>query len=127
MSEQGGSLKLVRQDVPSPIDESSDVHIVDLHFELFVVVPNAAQMKKDAIHAAVEASCKRSAATKQSKPFPAPVHTLLLPSVIPLDLAASFRSSIFGESVSPVQNGRKAGPDIFFPALPKAHESNDRR
>ena len=78
------------------------VQIIELPFELFVLVPPAARGKRADIATALRAAEARSASLAQAgdKPFRPPVHALVLPSVIPLDLTCCFRSTVLTDLVS---------------------------
>lgn len=77
------------------------VQIIELPFELFVLVPPAARGKRADIATALRAAEARSSSLSYTgdRPFRSPVHVLVLPSVIPLDLACCFRSTVLTDLV----------------------------
>ena len=77
------------------------VQIVELPFELFVLVPPAARGKRADLATALRAAEARSSSLAHvgDKPFRPPVHALVFPSVVPLDLACCFRSTVLTDLV----------------------------
>lgn len=100
---EAGRYKLSQQTIGASLADSESVFVIELAFELYVIVPQLASRTKRDVHAALNAAQIRSAASNATKPFKRPVHVLLLPTVVPLDLSACFRVNIFGEPVSETQ------------------------
>lgn len=76
------------------------MRVVETFFEIYIVVSESARTDKTAISAAMHAATLRAKQLDEHKhrpirPFRLPIHTLLLPSIIPLDLAALFRANVF--------------------------------
>jgi hypothetical protein len=60
-------------------------------FELFILVGEHARGQRDEIRLAVAAAESVAAASALTRSFPPPVHILIFPTQIPVDLRASFR------------------------------------
>ncbi|PVG02391.1 hypothetical protein CPB86DRAFT_725416 [Serendipita vermifera] len=60
-------------------------------FELFVLVGEQARGRRDEIRLAIAAAESVAAASALTRSFPPPVHILIFPTQIPIDLRASFR------------------------------------
>ncbi|KAI0093192.1 hypothetical protein BDY19DRAFT_922571 [Irpex rosettiformis] len=72
-------------------DLHSSVHIFDCIWEIFVVVGSDARGHREDIRLALSAADELSAIAAPSRPFTPPVHVLVLPSQIPIDLRLTFR------------------------------------
>lgn len=73
-------------------DLTSDrVFLFDGIFELFVLVGENARGKRDEIRLALAAAEAISAASEMTRIFPPPIHVLVFPSRLPIDLETSFR------------------------------------
>ena len=85
--------------------EATDVHLLETLFEIYAIVPDTAHTKRKEILAALRSASLRAdnldkRADRGNRPFRPPIHVLLLPSLIPLDLAALLRQDLFPSEVS---------------------------
>jgi len=72
--------------------DHASVFVLDGLFELFIVVGKNARGKRDDIRLAITVAEKISKAVAADRPFEPPVHVLILPSKLPVDLrTAHFR------------------------------------
>lgn len=76
------------------------VYMYDGVFELFVIVCEGARGRRQDIRLALAAAERVSAASAVTRTFPPPVHVLILPTRMPLDLRAGFRLMDLRDSVS---------------------------
>ena len=76
------------------IPPSTRISVVDTGADVFVLVPPSCRAQRRTIAYALDLAEQRSKAARSSgRPFRPPVHALILPSAIPLDLAAALRGS----------------------------------
>lgn len=81
---------------------SARISVVDTGADVFVLVPPSCRAQRRTIAYALDLAEQRSKAARSSgRPFRPPVHTLVLPSAIPLDLAAALRGSALDAMVRP--------------------------
>lgn len=76
------------------------VFMYDGVFELFVIVGEEARAQRDNIRLALAAAESLAAASAVTRTFPPPVHVLVFPTRIPIDLRANFRLMDYHEAVS---------------------------
>ncbi|KAI0253990.1 hypothetical protein BJV78DRAFT_100670 [Lactifluus subvellereus] len=72
-------------------DVHSSVYLVDCVWELFVLVGTKARGSRRDIRLALSAATDLSSQNAADRPFRPPIHVLLLPSKLPLDLRLHFR------------------------------------
>ncbi|KAG9057566.1 hypothetical protein FS842_005778 [Serendipita sp. 407] len=77
------------------------VYMYDGVFELFVIVGQEARGNRADIRLALSAAESLASASAVTRSFPPPMHVLILPTRIPLDLRASLRLMDYRESVDP--------------------------
>jgi hypothetical protein len=78
---------------------SDKVFMYDGIFELFVIVGEEARSRRDDIRLALAAAESVAAASAFTRSFPPPLHVLVFPTRIPLDLRANFRLMDYREAV----------------------------
>ncbi|EJD03235.1 uncharacterized protein FOMMEDRAFT_156622 [Fomitiporia mediterranea MF3/22] len=76
---------------PSPIDVSNSVLVIHLAYEIFALVGSAVRGQRRNIKLGLTLAQELSSHTARSKPFRPPVHVLIFPSQVPLDLQAAVR------------------------------------
>ena len=82
--------QLERWESPS----SERISVIDTGADVFVLVPPSCRAQRRTIAYALDLAEQRSKTARSAgRPFRPPVHALILPSAIPLDLAASLRGS----------------------------------
>ncbi|KAF7376251.1 Gelsolin repeat [Mycena sanguinolenta] len=69
----------------------TSVYILDCVFEFFVLVPSGARGKRRDIRLALSAAMDAADRLASARPFTPTIHTLILPSQIPIDLRLQFR------------------------------------
>ncbi|KAJ6499178.1 hypothetical protein C8R45DRAFT_1126495 [Mycena sanguinolenta] len=69
----------------------TSVYILDCVFEFFVLIPSGARGKRRDIRLALSAAMDAADRLASARPFTPTVHTLILPSQIPIDLRLQFR------------------------------------
>ncbi|KAF8210398.1 hypothetical protein K438DRAFT_1809615 [Mycena galopus ATCC 62051] len=67
------------------------IYILDCVFEFFVLIPSGARGKRQDIRLALSAAMDAADRLASTRPFTPTVHTLILPSQIPIDLRIQFR------------------------------------
>ncbi|KAG8833648.1 hypothetical protein FRC17_010313 [Serendipita sp. 399] len=86
----------------SAFDVAEDgVYMYDGVFELFVIVGRGARGERGDIRLALSAAESLANASAVTRSFPPPVHVLILPTRIPLDLRANFRCMDHREAAGP--------------------------
>lgn len=80
--------------------ERDKVLMYDGIFELFIIVGEAARGQRENIRLALAAVEALATASAMTRSFPPPVHVLIFPTRIPLDLRVNFRLMDHQETVS---------------------------
>ncbi|KAL5528214.1 hypothetical protein ACEPAF_7350 [Sanghuangporus sanghuang] len=76
---------------PSPSEVSGSVLVVHLAYEIFTLIGSEARGQRRNIKLGLTLAEELSSHTARSKPFRPPVHVLIFPSQVPLDLQAAIR------------------------------------
>ncbi|KAL5524000.1 hypothetical protein ACEPAG_8173 [Sanghuangporus baumii] len=76
---------------PSPSEVSESILVVHLAYEIFTLIGSAARGQRRNIKLGLTLAQELSSHTARSKPFRPPVHVLIFPSQVPLDLQAAVR------------------------------------
>ncbi|KAL5507061.1 hypothetical protein ACEPAH_6517 [Sanghuangporus vaninii] len=76
---------------PSPSEVSGSILVVHLSYEIFTLVGSEARAQRRNIKLGLTLAEELSSHTARSKPFRPPVHVLIFPSQVPLDLQAAIR------------------------------------
>ena len=76
---------------PTAFQVTSSILIAHLAYEIFVLVGRDARDRRRDIRLGLTIAQEFSAHTAKTKPFEPPVHVLIFPSQIPLDLKAALR------------------------------------
>ena len=92
--------------------------LLDLIFELFVLVPPVAHDNRKDVSLALRTAQAISAtrAKDRAAAFRLPVHALVMPSVIPLDVAAVFRSRSLQDLVRTQRRRRRKHAEFIVTA-----------
>ncbi|KAI0685205.1 hypothetical protein BC835DRAFT_1385556 [Cytidiella melzeri] len=87
----GSRSSLVPSSLGTVPDVHSSVHVVDVVWEIFVIVGSDARGHRKDIRLALSVADELSVTAAPSRPFAPPVHVLVLPSRIPIDLRLACR------------------------------------
>ncbi|KAL5484982.1 hypothetical protein ACEPAI_7624 [Sanghuangporus weigelae] len=77
--------------LPPPSEVSESILVVHLAYEIFTLIGSAARGQRRNIKLGLTLAQELSSHTALSKPFRPPVHVLIFPSQVPLDLQAAVR------------------------------------
>lgn len=80
------------------------VLLYDGIFELFVIVGQLARARREDIRLALAAAESLASASALTRTFPPPVHVLVFPTRVPVDLRANFRLMDYHEAVRAFSN-----------------------